>query len=135
MPDASSPITGACLCGACRYSTTAKPINSRACHCKCCQRATGAPLYARVMVPLDQVSIRGPVSWWDNTETGLQRGFCSQCGSTLFSARPAANTVGLTHGTLDEPHRHPPTEQIWTDARQPWLSGLNDLPGFAQGPG
>ncbi len=134
MADAAAPITGGCLCGACRYTTTATPINSRACHCKRCQRATGAPLYARVMVPLDQVAITGPVTWYENPGSGLQRGFCSQCGATLFSARPSANTLGLTLGTLDAPDRHPPSDQIWTEARQHWLTGLADLPGCAQGP-
>ena len=109
MPDAPLAITGGCLCGACRYSTTAKPINSRACHCKRCQRATGAPLYARVMVPLDQVSIRGPVSWWDNAETGLQRGFCSQCGLHLVqrSARGKHRGADLGHAGRAQ---SPPTD-------------------------
>ncbi len=73
------------------------------------------------MVPLDGLHVDGPVSWY-GAESGLHRGFCSQCGSTLFSARPSAGTVGIALGSLDEPNRFEPTEHIWTSGKQAWLS-------------
>ena len=74
----SDTITGACLCGACRYHSDAPVMNVRACHCRRCQRATGSPFYARVMVPLASVTIDGPVAWYDG-DTGVRRGFCPAC--------------------------------------------------------
>jgi hypothetical protein len=95
-------IEGGCLCGACRYETEATPLNVRACHCHICQKATGAPFYARVAVPLDRVAISGPVGWYHSSPE-LRRGFCPRCGTTLFSERAAANMLGLTMGSLDDP--------------------------------
>jgi hypothetical protein len=126
-------IEGGCLCGACRYDTGAEPINVRACHCRRCQKATGAPLYARVMVPLDSVSMTGPVGWFD-AGTGIRRGFCTRCGTTLFSERQSANTIGLTMGSLDEPGRFEPTEHIWTSSKQAWLTIDDDQPHYPEGP-
>jgi len=126
-------IEGGCLCGACRYSTDAQPINIRACHCRICQKATGAPFYARVLVPLDAVTITGPVGWHPSSPA-VRRGFCTQCGTTLFSERASANVVGLTLGSLDEPDRYPPSAHIWTSSKQSWLTLADDLPHHAEGP-
>lgn len=114
-------ITGGCLCGACRYSSCGTPLNVRACHCRRCQKTTGSAFYARVMVPFDGLQVDGPVSWYE-AESGLRRGFCSKCGSTLFSARPSAGTVGIALGSLDKPDEFEPTEHIWTSCKQAWLS-------------
>lgn len=129
----TEPISGGCLCGACRYSSDGAPINVRACHCHRCQKATGAPFYARVMVALDSVSISGPVERHD-AGTGVVRGFCPRCGTTLFSERPDANTIGLTMGSLDDPDRFSPTEHIWVSAKQRWLRLDDGLPQYAEGP-
>lgn len=127
-PDA---IDGGCLCGACRYRTVAEPLNIRACHCHRCQKATGSPFYARVQVPLDQVTIDGPVRWFD-AGTGVRRGFCPECGTTLFSERPTQGLIGLTMGSLDEPDRFQPECHIWTSAKQAWITLCDGLPQYAE---
>lgn len=126
-------ITGGCLCGACRYATDAAPLNVRACHCRRCQKATGGPFYARVMVPLDRVTMDGPIGWYDGG-TGVRRGFCTRCGTTLFSERATANTIGLTMGSLDDPDRFTPTEHIYTASKQAWLVLDDALPQYTEGP-
>lgn len=126
-------LTGACLCGACRYTSTGAPLNVRVCHCKRCQRVTGSAFYARVMVPLDSLHPEGPVSWHD-ADSGLRRGFCAQCGSTLFSARPSAGTVGIALGSLDQPDAFKPTEHIWVSRKQAWLSLDDGLPQYEESP-
>jgi len=124
-------ITGACLCGACRYATDAAPLNIRACHCHKCQKATGAPFYARVQVPLDRVEISGPVGWYASSEA-LRRGFCTQCGTTLFSERAAQNAIGLTMGSLDDPSPFTPEAHIWLSSKQPWIQLCDDIPTYPE---
>lgn len=80
----------------------------------------GRSFYARVMVPLDSVDLNGPIGWF-NSSPGMRRGFCLRCGTTLFSERVSANTMGLTMGSLDEPDAFAPTEHIWTSSMQAWL--------------
>jgi len=126
-------IRGGCLCGACRYETDAAPINVRACHCRACQKATGAPFYARVMVPLDTVRMEGPIGWFASSPD-VRRGFCTQCGTTLFSERAAANTIGLTMGSLDDPAPFRPEAHIWVSGKQPWIALPDDVPQHAEGP-
>lgn len=126
-------ITGRCLCGASGYETAAAPLNIRVCHYRNCQKATGAAFYARVMVPLDEVRIEGPVGWFASSP-GVRRGFCTQCGTTLFSERASGNVIGLSMGSLDEPDRFSPTEHIWISSKQAWLTLADDLPQHWQGP-
>jgi hypothetical protein len=126
-------IEGGCHCGACRYASDAEPLNVRACHCRSCQKVTGGPVYARVQVPLDSVTIVGPVGWYRSSPP-LRRGFCTVCGASLFSERQDLGAIGLTMGTLDAPDRFRPSVQIWASARQDWLATDDTIPCFAEFP-
>ena len=120
-------IEGGCLCGACRYRTKADPINVRACHCRRCQKATGAPFYARVQVPIAGLTVAGPVGWFD-AGTGVRRGFCRECGTSLFSERASDGLIGLTMGSLDDPDAFQPVAHIFVAEKQAWLKLCDGLP-------
>lgn len=126
-------IAGGCLCGACRYEAHGEPVDVRICHCRKCQKATGAPLYARVRMPGDAVTISGPVGWYPSSEHVL-RGFCANCGTSLFARRADGVTISLMMGSLDDPDRFTPTGQIWMSSKQAWVDLGGDLPGYEEGP-
>lgn len=126
-------ISGGCLCGACRYEAAGEPIDVRVCHCHLCQKATGAPLYARVRMPGTAVTISGPVGWYPSSDIIL-RGFCPKCGTSLFSKRADGRTISLLMGSLDEPDRFAPSAHIWTSSKQAWLALGDDLPHYPEGP-
>ncbi|MFC0218307.1 GFA family protein [Pseudochelatococcus lubricantis] len=75
-------LNARCLCGAVEF--TAVPENDEAgvCHCSMCQRWSGGIWFARrcgelTMVKGDALGI------YDSSEWG-ERGFCRECGSSLF---------------------------------------------------
>lgn len=123
---------GGCFCGASRYRAEGEPINVRVCHCRMCQRALGAAFNARVLMPLDAVTITGPVGRF-NSSPVLVRGFCTLCGTSLFTERASAGVVGLTCGSLDRPDDLWPTDHIWTSSKQAWLTLDDGLPQHPQG--
>lgn len=125
--------TGGCLCGAIRYEAKGEPINVRVCHCRLCQRAIGAAFNARALYEIDQVMMTGPVASV-NSSPGLKRGFCPQCGTTIFSMREMLGVMGLTSGSMDDPERFAPTEHIWISSKQPWLVLDDGLPQYPEGP-
>ncbi|MFX4721656.1 GFA family protein, partial [Acinetobacter baumannii] len=44
MTDAPKPVlTGGCQCGAIRFALSKAPVRVSICHCRMCQKATGAP--------------------------------------------------------------------------------------------
>ncbi|WP_424136132.1 GFA family protein [Roseomonas chloroacetimidivorans] len=124
---------GGCLCGASRYTARGEPINIRICHCRLCQKATGAAFNARVLMPREAVEATGPIGRVASSAE-LKRGFCTQCGTTLFSERASAGVVGLTFGSLDDPDAFQPTDHIWTSSKQSWLRLDDGLPQHPEGP-
>lgn len=124
---------GGCLCGSVRYRVDAKPINSRICHCRLCQKAIGAAFNARVLFSIDDVTLDGPVATV-NSSPELERGYCPLCGATVFSRRAAAGIIGLTCGSLDEPSLFKPEMHIFTASRQPWVRLDDDLPQYEGAP-
>jgi hypothetical protein len=125
-------IEGGCLCGASRYVAQGEPINVRVCHCRICQRALGAAFNARVLMPLNAVTMTGALGR-RNSSPVLVRGFCTVCGTSLFTERASAGVIGLTCGSLDKPEDFQPTEHIWISSKQAWLTLNDGLPQYSEG--
>ena len=124
---------GGCLCKAVRYSTDAAPINERVCHCRLCQTAIGAAFNARVLFRIDDVTIEGPLATV-NTSPDLKRGFCPNCGTTMFSRRDSAGIIGITTGSLDDPTGFNPQMHIFTASKQPWVVLDDGVPQYEGAP-
>ena len=124
---------GGCLCGGVRYRAEGEPVNERICHCRLCQKAIGAAFNARILFRVEAVAIEGPAATV-NSSPDLQRGFCPECGTTLFSRRASAGVIGLTTGSLDDPSLFRPQMHIWTSSRQPWVTIEDGLPQFEGAP-
>lgn len=124
---------GGCLCGAVRYLAEAEPVNERICHCRLCQKAIGAAFNARILFRIEDVAITGTAGTV-NSSPALERGLCTQCGTTLFSRRRAAGIIGLTSGSLDDPSLFRPQMHIYTASRQPWVRLDDGLPQHEEGP-
>jgi hypothetical protein len=96
--------TGRCLCGAVRYEVRGELRDVLICHCEECRRWNGhvaACTAARSedLVLLEQRGLR----WIDspNSDAAARRGFCGECGSSLFWDAPDRPTVSIAAGTLD----------------------------------
>jgi hypothetical protein len=117
-------ITGGCLCGKVRYTFTARPIFEGNCHCRDCQKATGSAYTPAVFVPESKMSITGEVKYYQSkADSGrlIDRGFCPECGSQLFSKLELIpNVIGIRAGTFDDPNRYQPKVDIYTDSAAHW---------------
>jgi hypothetical protein len=103
---AGTPVSGRCLCGAVRYEVHGALRDVLLCHCVECRRWSGhifAATSARRehLVLLESGGLRWMVS--PESESEARRGFCGECGSSLFWDAPARDTVSIAAGTLDEP--------------------------------
>jgi hypothetical protein len=118
---------GGCLCGVTRYLADTEPINQRICHCRLCQRAIGAAFNARVLLRMADVEVTGPARFI-HSSPDLERGFCSECGTSMFSRRASAGVIEVTTGSLDDPSLFRPEMHIWTASKQPWVTLADGLP-------
>jgi hypothetical protein len=135
----SMPLTGGCLCGAVRYEYAAPPLGLIYCHCKDCQRCTGGPFAAVVLIMKDQLQItKGETRSF--TVTGEEGGrvfreFCPTCGSPLFSGLEASRKMmGIKAGSLDDSSSLAPLMHIWTDSAVKWLATHDELPRVPRNP-
>ena len=124
---------GGCLCGALRYRTVGAPHSVGYCHCRMCQRASGAPVVNWATFPADSMTVvRGKLREFTSSP-GVRRGFCQRCGSPLtFRYRSAGGAwVDVTVGSFDDPAELAPQYHVWADSRLAWLAIADNLPRHA----
>ncbi len=123
------PLEGGCLCGAVRYRVTAEPIDSTYCHCRMCQRRSGAPAVATVEVPTGGLAfVQGEPAAYRSSSMA-QRLFCRDCGTELyFTLLDEPPSLSLNLGTLDDPEAVRPTKHIWTSSQVSWFDIDDGLP-------
>ncbi|SLN53059.1 Glutathione-dependent formaldehyde-activating enzyme [Roseovarius albus] len=94
---------GTCECGAVTYEVEAEFPDVTICHCGQCQRTSGHA-WASVSVPLHAVTIKGQDSlkWYASSDIA-RRGFCTECGSSLFFERLGKGRIAIGAGTLTQP--------------------------------
>jgi len=118
---------GGCTCGAVRYRMTSGPMFVHCCHCRWCQRETGASFALNAMIEADRVVlVRGApetVNTPSNSGKGQKIVRCPNCRVALWSHYAGAGDAVcfVRVGTLDEPDRLPPDIHIYTRSKQPWI--------------
>jgi hypothetical protein len=118
-------LTGSCLCGAIRYTIDTDVKELRACHCRNCQKQSGAQGTVNAVLPstafkLTQGKPRRFSAVADSGRT-LHRYFCGDCGSGVYSQRETnPEMVVVRAGTLDNPPDMKITAHIWTGSKRPW---------------
>ena len=121
------PLEGGCDCRAVRYRIETAPLFVHCCHCRWCQRETGASFALNAMIEADRVVLlQGkpePVDTPSNSGRGQKIFRCLRCRIALWSHYAGAGELVcfVRVGTLDEPDRLPPDIHIFTASKQPWV--------------
>lgn len=123
----SFPIEGGCDCRAVRYRMETAPLIVHCCHCRWCQRESGASFALNAMIEADRVVHLGEPPELVHTPSESGRGQviarCPSCKVAVWSnysgAGPSFRFVRV--GTLDDPDRLPPDIHIFTASKQPWV--------------
>jgi hypothetical protein len=131
-------ITGSCRCGQIRYAGNAEPIFTGVCHCKDCQKRTGAAFSVFVAVPRSALSIQGsPKSFSVTADSGKENvsRFCPNCGSPIASEPASLPGVSIIPaGTLDDNSWLKPTMEVFCDSAQGWVQLGGEMQRFPKMP-
>ncbi len=125
--DGDLPLEGGCSCGAVRYRMTGGPLFVHCCHCRWCQRETGAAFALNAMIEADRVVLlKGTpevVPMPSESGRGQKIARCPACRVALWSNYAGAGDAVrfVRVGTLDEPDRLAPDIHIHTASKQPWV--------------
>jgi hypothetical protein len=137
----SISLEGGCACGQIRYECTAEPIFTAHCHCRDCQQASGGAMATVSGVPSSafRVTKGAPKSfrYAGSSGKGLDRNFCPNCGSRLFTNNAGAlpDVTFINVGSLDNPSQVTPSMHIFMASAQPWDKPADGLPQFPGMPG
>jgi len=131
-------IEGRCDCKAVRYRLTAAPLVVHCCHCRWCQRESGASFALNAMIESDRLLSLGAEPETIDTPTQSGKGQkiarCTQCSVATWSRYAGSGPVicFVRVGTLDNPDRLPPDVHIFTSSKQPWVVLPANTPSFAE---
>ena len=77
------PMTGACLCGAVRFTAAPKRREVAACHCSMCRRWTAGPFLGLECGSTVEIADKSQLGVY-RSSAWAERLFCKQCGTPLF---------------------------------------------------
>jgi hypothetical protein len=131
-------FAGRCTCGAVRYRMTSPPLFVHCCHCRWCQRETGAALALNALIETDRVVLESgapeAVMTPSNSGRGQKIVRCPKCRVAVWSHYAGAGDgfAFVRVGTLEEPDRLPPDIHIFTSSKQPWVLLPRGTPAVAK---
>jgi len=121
------PIEGGCDCRRIRYRLLDSPLFVHCCHCRWCQRESGAAFALNAMIETRLVQILGDAPDLVDTPSASGKGQriarCPHCRIAVWShyAGAGPSVAFVRVGTLDDPDRLPPDIHIFTASKQPWV--------------
>lgn len=126
-----------CQCDRLKIALPARPLITIACHCRACQKRTGAPFGVLAYYPADKVAITGEAKAYRRTSAegnAVETFFCPHCGSTVYlrlGKQPAL--VGVAVGSIADPDFPAPTWSVWEESRHHWVDMPDGVRHFPHG--
>lgn len=131
------PLDGGCACQTIRYRLLARPLFVHCCHCRWCQRESGASFALNALIEATLVAplAGAPELVRTPSASGLGQWIarCPQCKVAIWSHYAGSGPVVkfVRVGTLDQPDHCPPDIHIFTASKQPWVQLPADTPAVA----
>lgn len=125
-------MKGGCHCGAIRYEIAGEPFDADYCHCRDCQRTTGAPFGAWMDFKKEQIRWVGEEPSEYASSDFIRRGFCPTCGASIsYRSTQYPDYCTLSIVSLDDPNLVKPNYHIHTDSQVNWLVIEDDCNRYA----
>ena len=127
---------GGCACGGIRYRMRHSPLFVHCCHCRWCQRETGAAFALNAMIETARVEVTkgAPAAVMIPSQSGAGQKIirCPDCQVALWSHYGGAKdkVAFLRVGTLDNPDLLPPDIHIFLASKQPWVELPDATPAY-----
>lgn len=126
--------SGQCLCGAVTYTVNTALRDIVNCHCRQCRLFHGH-FAAYTAARRDAVEIHDSreVLAWYRSSVRARRGFCRECGSSLFWDRLDSDFLRIAAGSLTEPTGLRTQCHIYVHYAGDYYKLTDDLPKKQQG--
>lgn len=129
-PERSKPVaTGGCLCGGVRFEVHDTLMDVVNCHCSKCRRFHGHVGAYTATDRENLVMVRSDTLKWFHSTTDetpqVHRGFCVECGSSLFWDPRGKPRISIAAGALDAPTGLATTGHVWVSQKGDYY-GITD---------
>lgn len=126
-------LTGGCLCGCVEYEVQGPLRDLVSCYCDQCRKSSGNFVSATAVSESRLSILRGDgLAWYGNKLA--KRGFCRECGSSLFwLPQPADGLVRIMAGSLQRDTGLRVAAHIFIDQRSDYQELSGDAPRFVDG--
>ena len=130
-------LDGRCTCASVRYRMCSSPMFVHCCHCRWCQRESGASFALNAMIEADRVKLLAGtpeiVVTPSQSGKGQKIARCPICHVAVWSHYAGAGDAVcfVRVGTLDDPDRLPPDIHIFVSSKQPWVVLPTGTPAVA----
>ena len=117
-------VKGGCLCGVVEFSAMLPAKWCAHCHCSMCRKAHGAGYVTWVGFEQNQVTLTSGENQlkWHESSAGAQRGFCRQCGSSIFfRSQRWADELHIALGCIDDAIDLQPQANVFFDNHVDWM--------------
>ena len=127
-----SNCQGHCLCGAVIFNITGNLRQVVNCHCGQCLHTHGHHVvYSEFEKNKIQFVNDAGLKWYRSSNE-VRRGFCQECGASLFWERLGASTISIAAGMLDLVYGIKTIGNIYCSDRPNYYEIVDDLPKFPQ---
>lgn len=129
-------LTGSCLCGKVTVRVADDFDFLGYCHCSECRKWSGSPFGAGGRVnsrDLEILSGEELVSLYPKSEA-TSLGFCSNCGTSLFSKKHEQGKYVVRLGILDDMPSGRPSTHMFVASKAPWFEITDDLDKYDKWP-
>jgi len=132
MDDPKIYATGGCLCGAVRYEVMGELMPFICCHCSKCRRFHGhmgaySAIRRENLIIINDRGLKWYRSILDETPD-VYRGFCQECGSSLFWDPRGKQNISISAGSIDLPTGLRVERHVWISQKADYYELTDDLP-------
>ncbi len=117
-------LNAQCLCGAVTFTAVPENDEAGACHCGMCQHWAGGISIMRSCTELSIV--KGEALGIYNSSEWGERGFCRECGSSLFWRAKEGQHSSIAAAAFDNHDRVRLTTEIFYDRKPDFYALAND---------
>lgn len=133
------PVTGECMCGQVSYTCSKAPVWSVNCHCRACQKLSGAPYVTAFSVPAENVEMSGELTRFERHSDAGHRvttALCAKCGTRIYAQSDGAkHLLNLFASTLADQSSFVPISNVFLAEAAPWIDPPKakfNFPGMPQ---
>jgi len=124
--------TGSCLCGKVRYEVDGPLSPILYCHCEQCRKTSGHFVAAAACANEHLIMLEEQGLKWFQSSPQAQRGFCSNCGASVFWRPEHGKRISIMAGTIDAPTELTCQEHIFVADAADYYSIDDGLPQYAE---